>query len=88
MIMIEISLNLLFAAAAISVVVVLVNSFHRATAAWGELRHAVETCPEWQHCRVTHFEIVARPAPQPLPLRLVSRPAPVRRSQPALRAAA
>lgn len=88
MTMIEISLNLLFATVAISAVAVLVNSFRRAAAAWGELRHAVETCPERQHCRITHFEIVARPAPEPVPLRPVSRPAPVRRSQPALRAAA
>ena len=80
-------LTVLFATAACAALAVLAQSARHALTVWGELRHALETCPERQICRITHIELLVRPAPGPAPLRLVSPWAP-RQVQPALRAAA
>jgi hypothetical protein len=78
------SLALLFAASASVAIAVLVQSFRRTIHAWGELHRALAACPERQVVRITRVDLVTRPAHrQPL-----SRPAPPRRQQPALRAAA
>lgn len=63
------------------------HSLRRAVSAWGELQHALATCPERRTGRITLIELRAAVPTERTPLRQV-RFAGVRRSQPALRAAA
>lgn len=79
---------LLMGFAALTSLAVLAQSFRRAVFAWGELQHALSTCPERKNCRITRIELIGRPLGEPLAIRQVSRYVRQRSLQPALRAAA
>jgi hypothetical protein len=68
---------------------VLTHSFRHALSISGELRHALETCPERKICRVTQIELVATRLPaEPQLLRPLRRPARPQPQSHVLRAAA